>query len=322
MKYNFFSLSIHNNTQQAINSYYPSHAMKSISFLTLLSLLLFSCNRNQINFDASGSFETEETIISSEATGALLQFNIEEGQTLKAGDVIGYIDSTQLFLKRKQLESQIRSTLSQRPDISTQIASLQIQLATAEREQKRLSNLVKAEAATQKQLDDATAQVDVIKKQLVAQQSALSITSESITQQTNPLEVQIEQINDQLSKCKLVNPVNGTVLTKYAESKEMTTTGKALYKIADLSELYLRAYVSGAQLSQIKLNQNVKVFTDDGAKNLKEYAGTIVWISDKAEFTPKTIQTKEERSNMVYALKVKVKNDGLLKIGMYGEIKF
>lgn len=322
MKFNFFSQSIHNNTQQAINSYYPSHAMKSISFLTLLSLLLFSCNRNQINFDASGSFETEETIISSDATGALLQFNIEEGQTLKAGDVIGYIDSTQLFLKRKQLESQIRSTLSQRPDISTQIASLQIQLATAEREQKRLSNLVKAEAATQKQLDDATAQVDVIKKQLAAQQSALSITSESITQQTNPVEVQIEQINDQLSKCKLVNPVNGTVLTKYAESKEMTTTGKALYKIADLSELYLRAYVSGAQLSQIKLNQNVKVFTDDGAKNLKEYAGTIVWISDKAEFTPKTIQTKEERSNMVYALKVKVKNDGLLKIGMYGEIKF
>lgn len=322
MKFNFFSQSIHNNTQQAINSYYPSHAMKSISFLTLLSLLLFSCNRNQINFDASGSFETEETIISSEVTGALLQFNIEEGQTLKAGDVIGYIDSTQLFLKRKQLESQIRSTLSQRPDISTQIASLQIQLATAEREQKRLSNLVKAEAATQKQLDDATAQVDVIKKQLAAQQSALSITSESITQQTNPVEVQIEQINDQLSKCKLVNPVNGTVLTKYAESKEMTTTGKALYKIADLSELYLRAYVSGAQLSQIKLNQNVKVFTDDGAKNLKEYAGTIIWISDKAEFTPKTIQTKEERSNMVYALKVKVKNDGLLKIGMYGEIKF
>lgn len=322
MKFNFFLHSTHNNTQQAINSYYPSHAMKSISFLTLLSLLLFSCNRNQINFDASGSFETEETIISSEATGALLQFNIEEGQTLKAGDVIGYIDSTQLFLKRKQLESQIRSTLSQRPDISTQIASLQIQLATAEREQKRLSNLVKAEAATQKQLDDATAQVDVIKKQLAAQQSALSITSESITQQTNPLEVQIEQINDQLSKCKLVNPVNGTVLTKYAEAKEMTTTGKALYKIADLSELYLRAYVSGAQLSQIKLNQNVKVFTDDGAKNLKEYAGTIVWISDKAEFTPKTIQTKEERSNMVYALKVKVKNDGLLKIGMYGEIKF
>lgn len=322
MKFNFFLHSTHNNTQQAINLYYPSHTMKSISFLTLLSLLLFSCNRNQINFDASGSFETEETIISSEATGALLQFNIEEGQTLKAGDVIGYIDSTQLFLKRKQLESQIRSTLSQRPDISTQIASLQIQLATAEREQKRLSNLAKAEAATQKQLDDATAQVDMVKKQLAAQQSALSITSESITQQTNPLEVQIEQINDQLSKCKLVNPVNGTVLTKYAEAKEMTTTGKALYKIADLSELYLRAYVSGAQLSQIKLYQNVKVFTDDGAKNLKEYAGAIVWISDKAEFTPKTIQTKEERSNMVYALKVKVKNDGLLKIGMYGEIKF
>ncbi|HRH67182.1 MAG TPA: HlyD family efflux transporter periplasmic adaptor subunit [Bacteroidia bacterium] len=295
--------------------------MKSISALLLLVFSFGSCNRNQNNFDASGSFETEETIISAESSGILQQFNIEEGQVLKSGDPIGFIDSTQLYLRKKQLESQIRSTLSQRPDISAQIAALQIQLSAAEREQQRLANLVKAEAATQKQLDDATAQVDILKKQLSAQQSALSITSESITQQTHPLLVQIEQINDQLSKCRLINPVNGTVLTKYAEEKEMTAAGKALYKIADMSFLYLRAYISGSQLSQIKLNQPVKVFVDDGAKNFKEYPGTITWISDKAEFTPKTIQTKEERSNMVYALKIKVSNDGTLKIGMYGELR-
>lgn len=295
--------------------------MKSISSLLLFAFTLFSCNRNQNNFDASGSFETEETIISAEATGTLQQFTVEEGRVLKAGELIGFIDSTQLFLKKKQLEAQIRTTLSSRPDISTQLASLQIQLATSEREQKRLTNLVRAEAATQKQLDDATAQVDLIKKQIDAQRSALNITSESITQQTNPLQVQIEQINDQLSKCRIINPLDGTVLTKYAEQKEMTASGKALYKIADVSSLFLRAYISGSQLSQVKLNQSVKVFVDDGAKNYKEYPGTITWISDKAEFTPKTIQTKEERSNMVYAVKVKVKNEGELKIGMYGEVR-
>lgn len=292
------------------------------SLFALLLFTLFSCNRNQNSFDASGSFETEETIISSEATGRLEVFNVEEGQTLKSGDIVGSIDSTQLYLKKKQLESQVKSTLSQKPNIAAQIAALQIQLSTAEREQKRLANLVKAEAATQKQLDDATSQVDMIKKQLEAQQSSLNITTESINQQTNPLQVQIEQINDQLSKCRLVNPVNGTVLTKYAEEKEMTAVGKALYKIADVSALYLRAYISGAQLSQVKLNQSVTVSVDDGEKKFKQYSGTITWISDKAEFTPKTIQTKEERSNMVYAIKVKVKNDGALKIGMYGEVKF
>ncbi|HNP49381.1 MAG TPA: HlyD family efflux transporter periplasmic adaptor subunit [Bacteroidia bacterium] len=292
------------------------------TLLALLFFTLFSCNRNQNSFDASGSFETEETIISSEATGRLEVFNVEEGQTLKSGDIVGSIDSTQLYLKKKQLESQVKSTLSQKPNIAAQIAALQIQLSTAEREQKRLANLVKAEAATQKQLDDATSQVDMIKKQLEAQQSSLNITTESINQQTNPLQVQIEQINDQLSKCRLVNPVNGTVLTKYAEEKEMTAVGKALYKIADVSALYLRAYISGAQLSQVKLNQSVTVSVDDGEKKFKQYSGTITWISDKAEFTPKTIQTKEERSNMVYAIKVKVKNDGALKIGMYGEVKF
>ncbi|MBA3681602.1 MAG: efflux RND transporter periplasmic adaptor subunit [Bacteroidetes bacterium] len=296
--------------------------MKQFSIITFIILLLTACNSKKTNFDASGSFETEETIISAEASGVLKQFTLEEGQELKAGQDIGFVDSTQLYLKKKQLESQVRSTLSQKPNISAQIAALKVQLKTTEKEQQRISNLVKADAATQKQLDDVTSQVEVFKKQIEAQHSALGITSESISQQANPLQVQIEQLNDQLAKCRIVNPLNGIVLTKYAGQNEMAMPGKALYKIADVSFLYLRAYITGAQLSQVKLNQNVKVMVDDGTKNYKEHTGTITWISNKAEFTPKTIQTKEERANMVYAIKIKVKNDGLLKIGMYGEIKF
>ena len=287
-----------------------------------LSILLISCKGKHSDFDASGAFESEETIISAEATGIIKQFNIEEGQALKAGQRIGYIDSLQLYLKKKQLESQIKTTLSQRPNVATQIAAIQVQLKTAEREQQRITNLVKADAATQKQLDDVTSQVEVLKKQLEAQQSALGITSESITQQANPLQVQIEQINDQLTKCRLVSPVNGTVLTKYVEPNEMATPGKPLYKIADMSTLILRAYITGEQLPLVKLNQQVKVAVDNGADGYTEHDGTITWISDKAEFTPKTIQTKQERANLVYAIKIKVKNDGLLKLGMYGEVKF
>jgi len=288
----------------------------------IFTAFLFSRGNNKKAFDASGSFEAEETIISAEAAGVLLKFNVEEGQTLKAGEVLGFIDSTQTYLKKKQLESQIRSTLSQRPDISAQVASLQVQLKSAEREQARLTNLVKAGAATQKQLDDMNAQVEVVKKQISALQSSLGITSQSITQQTSPLQIQIQQTQDLLNKCRVINPVNGTVLTKYMEVKEMASPGKPLYKIADLSSLTLRAYITGDQLTQIKFNQNVKVLVDDGPDNYKTVDGLITWISDKAEFTPKTIQTKEERANLVYAIKIKVKNDGSLKLGMYAEVKF
>src|SRR5688572_16578118 len=187
--------------------------------LVVTALLLSSCAPDN-NFDASGAFEAEETIISAEASGTIKQFTVEEGEALQAGQVIGYIDSTQLFLKKKQLESQIRSTLSQKPDISAQIAALQVQLATAEREQKRISNLLAANAATQKQMDDANAQVEIVKKQLAAQQSSLGITSASITEQTSPLRIQIAQLEDQLAKCRIINPINGTVLTKYAEQQE------------------------------------------------------------------------------------------------------
>jgi HlyD family secretion protein len=234
---------------------------------------------------------------------------------------VGYVDSTQLYLKRKQLQAQIRAVLSKQPNISSQLAALLEELQQAEREQRRIANLLRSDAATQKQLDDATSQVNIVKRKISAQESTLGITTASLREETLPLQVQIEQLDDQLAKCRIINAVNGTVLTKYAEAFETTTTGKPLYKIADLSTIILRAYITGDQFSQVKLNQKVIVFVDDGDSGFKQYPGTVQWISDKAEFTPKTIQTKDERANLVYAVKIAVENDGLLKLGMYGEVK-
>ena len=298
------------------------YKIKTIALIASIATVLTACNNNKVSFDASGSFEAEETIISSEATGTIKQFELEEGQMLQSGQTVGYIDSTQLYLKKKQLLAQTKATASRKPNVSAQLAALQSQLATAQKEKVRITNLVNGDAAPQKQLDDINAQIDVLKKQIEAQKSSLDISTESINSDVLPLQVQVEQLNDQLAKCKIINPANGTVLTKYAEANEMTATGKPLYKIADLSNIILRAYITGDQLTQVKLNQTVKVLTDDGKGGYKETEGTISWINDKAEFTPKTIQTKNERANMVYAIKVKVKNDGTYKIGMYGEIKF
>ena len=308
---------------------------REMALASILLIVLASCKNNKNNFDASGSFEAEETIISAEAPGTIKQLDIEEGMVLQAGQTIGYIDSIQLYLKKKQLEAQLKATGKKIPNISAQTgyynqqeAVTQSRLQNLLHEQKRLQNLVKADAATPKQLDDINAQIDETQKQLLvtgkqknAQVSALQTQSSSISSDLLPLQVQIEQLNDQLARCQIINPVNGTVLTKYAEPNEMTAQGKPLYKIADLSFIILRAYITGNQLPVIKLNQKIKVNTDDGKGGYKETAGTITWISNKAEFTPKTIQTKDERANMVYAIKIKVKNDGSYKIGMYGEIK-
>lgn len=290
--------------------------------LFLSALTLVSCNNSEKDWDAAGAFESVETIVSTEASGTLMEFNAEEGQTRKTGDWIGYVDSAQLYFHKQQLEAQIASTLSQQPDIPVQVASLNSQLADAEKNQKRIEKLFKANAATQQQLDDANTQVDVIKKQIEAQKSSLGITTATIQKQVAPLERQIDQINDQLKKCKIINPVHGTVLTKYAENHEVVTPGKALYKIAETDTLILRAYVTGSQLTMIKLGQSVKVRSDQGSNQYRHYNGIIYWISDKSEFTPKTIPTKDERADLVYAIKVRVVNDGFLKIGMYGEVKF
>lgn len=293
-----------------------------ITGVVVAMLFAGACNNDDNEFDASGAFEAEEVIISSEAMGTIEQFNVEEGQSLRVGELVGYVDSTQLYLKKKQLETQIDALLVKQPDIAVQLASLQEQLSAAERERTRISNLVKGDAATQKQLDDINDNINVLEKQIAAQRSSLYKSSEGIAKEVTPIRMQIEQLNDQLRKCRIVNPIKGTVLTKYAEEKEMANVGKALYKIADLSTIILRVYISGNQLPKVKLNQEVKVLTDDGNGGYKETSGTISWINDKAEFTPKTIQTKDERANMVYAVKVRVKNDGAYKIGMYGEIKF
>jgi len=296
--------------------------MNKLTLIAIMVMVVVSCKNNKNESDASGTFEAVETIVSAEANGTLKELNIEEGQVIEQGKIIGYIDSTQLYLKRKQLLAQVKALLSKMPDVPAQVAALEEQLRQAEREQKRITNLVKADAASQKQLDDINTQINVLKKQINAQQSSLSITASSLSEETGPLKIQVEQLDDQLEKCRIINPVKGTVLVKYAETNEMTMMGKPLYKIADLSTIILRAYITGDQFSQVKTGQAVKVLVDDGKSSFKEYDGVVEWISDKAEFTPKTIQTKDERANLVYALKIKIKNDGILKIGMYGEVKF
>lgn len=296
--------------------------MNKVILILSVALSLFACKSGKNNYDASGTFEAVETMVSAEATGTIKAFKVEEGQTLKENEQVGYIDSLQLFLKRKQLQAQIKALLSKKPDIAVQIAATQEQLKQAEHEQKRIAGLLKADAASQKQMDDITSQLAILKKQLEAQESSLGISSGSLNEETTPISIQIEQLNDQLQKCRIINPIKGTILTKYAEVNEMAVAGKPLYKLADLSTIILRAYVTGDQFSQLKLDQQVKVLVDDSKGNYREYAGVLEWISDKAEFTPKTIQTKDERANLVYATKIKVINDGLLKIGMYGEVKF
>ena len=288
----------------------------------LVAIIFTSCGDSSKETDASGNFEAEETIVSAEASGKILQLNIEEGQTLKAGDVIGYVDTTQLSLRKKQLHYSIRALLAKQPDAATQLSTIQEQIETARFEKKRVESLLKADAATQKQLDDINAQLTFLQKQYNATKTSLSITSQSLQSETYPLKAQIEQTEDLIKKSVLISPTNGTVLTKYMEQNEVATPGKALYKIADLSTLILRAYITGMQLPQIKLGQSVSVLIDAAEGGYKTYSGTITWVSDKAEFTPKTIQTKEERANLVYAVKINVKNDGYLKLGMYGEVKF
>lgn len=294
--------------------------LNAILWICLL-LIGISCDRNQNDFDASGTFEADEIIISAETQGILKLFNIEEGQELNMGYEVGYIDSLQLYLKKKQLESQIEALLGKKPNISVQLAALQKQMDAAKTEKNRIENLIKGDAAVPKQLDDINTEISVLHNKIEAQKSTLNISSSGIDKESVPLQIQIEQIEDQLQKSKITNPIEGTVLTKYAYANELMAPGKPLYKIADLSNISLKVYITGDQLADIKLNQEVEVFTDDGKGGFKHTTGQVYWISSKAEFTPKTIQTKKERADKVYAVKIRVDNsEGLYKIGMYGEI--
>jgi HlyD family secretion protein len=298
-------------------------------------MLLFSCNNANNKFDASGTFEADEVVVSSELSGKLISFTVQEGQQIEKNSIAGMVDATNISLQQQQVQASIMALNEKTVNVIPQVQLLQNQLAvqqsqlnTLQHEKIRIENLVKADAATAKQLDDINAQIDVAVKQLDVtrqqinvQRSNVSTQNRSILSEADPLKKRIAQLQDQAQRGNIINPISGTVITKYAEQGEVTAAGKALYKIADLTSLYLRAYITGIQLPQIKLGQTVKVMIDDGEKKYKEYSGTVTWVSDKAEFTPKTIQTKEERANLVYAIKVKVKNDGFLKIGMYGELK-
>ena len=311
--------------------------MKNLLFgLTAITSLLFiSCNTSESQFDASGTFEADETIVSSEMPGKILSFNVEEGMQIQKDSIVGSVDATNIDLQQQQVEASINALNEKTADVNPQVELLQNQLAVQQsqldnliHERTRIENLLKSDAATPKQLDDINSQIDVVKKSMTVTQQQINVKkndiatqNRSILSEAEPLKKRVAQLEDQQQRANIVNPVSGTVITKYAEAGEITSSGKALYKIADLSELNLRAYVTGVQLPAIKIGQQVKVMIDQGEKKYKEYAGSIIWISDKAEFTPKTIQTKEERANLVYAIKVKVKNDGYLKIGMYGEVK-
>ncbi len=294
--------------------------MKTVFVISFFAFTILSCSENEDNFFATGTFEAKEIIVSTGVGGKIIQLNVEEGTILEANKAVGYIDTTQLYLKKLQLRAQINAVLSKQPDINSQLAALQEQIKTANTEKIRIENLLLAGIATQKQSDDINAQIKVLQKQLEAQQKALEITSSSIYNEVNPLTYQIAQIDDQLINSQILNPIDGTVLTKYAEQGEFTAPGKAIYKIADVRNMTLRAYISGSQLSSIKQGQSVIINVDGEDGAMQTVDGTIYWISDKAEFTPKTIQTKEERANLVYAIKIRVVNDGSLKIGMYGEV--
>ena len=299
--------------------------MKRLNSYTLMAAALLSlaaCNRGDGNFDATGTFEATEILVSSEANGKIMELNIEEGDRLDAGTMVGYIDSTQLYLKKMQLSAGLRSVDIRKPDIRKQIAALEQQIATARTEQQRMENLVKAKAGNQKQVDDIINNIKYLQKQLDAQYSTLNKTTGGADAEAESILYQIMQLDDQLQKSRIVTPQAGTVLVKYAEPGEVTAAGKPLYKIADTDLLYLRAYITADQLSKLKQGQTVRVFADYGADEQREYPGTITWISDKSEFTPKGIQTKDERANLVYAIKIAVKNDGYLKIGQYGETVF
>ena len=295
--------------------------MKKITILASVALMLAACGGNEKEYDATGTFEATETTVFAEQSGALLTFSVNEGDNIEANKEVGLIDTTQVWLKIQQLGATKEVYQSQKPDMEAQIAATRQQLAKAQQEEQRFHELVADGAAPSKMLDDASSQVKVLQKQLAAQQSALTTSTRSLDKQMAATDVQVSQLRDQLRKCHIVTPTKGTVLEKYVERGEFVAVGKPLFKMADTEAMYLRAYVTSAQLQDIKIGQQVKVFADYGDGQRKEYNGTISWISSRSEFTPKTILSDDERADLVYAVKVAIKSDGFVKIGMYGEVK-
>ena len=292
--------------------------MKKVLYIAV-SLLTLACSK-EAEFDAQGTFEATEVVVSSEAAGRILNFDIEEGMTIVANQAVGTIDSLQLHLQRKQLLAQQSALLTSRPDVKKQVASLREQIVKQKSELRRVENMLSDGAATQKQKDDIEAQIKILEGQLEATLSTLSKNTSTINDNSVALEAQIAALDDRISKCRILSPVGGTVLVKYAEAGELASVGKPLMKIADLKNIYLRAYFTSDQLANIKLGDEVKVVADFGGEERYDYTGRVAWISSESEFTPKTIQTKDSRANLVYAVKIAVENDGRLKIGLAGEV--
>ena len=298
--------------------------MRKVSIILCITVLITtSCSHKNNSADAYGNFEAvNEIVISSEGNGKLLSFSIEEGMSLRKGDAIGLIDTTQLHLQKLQLKANIAALRAQMPNIPPQLKALKEQLSAAEREKRRIENLLKNDAATTKQLDDVTSSCAVIEGQIAALKSSLNTQTQGLLAQEEPLRSQINVIDDLIEKCLITNPIDGVILTKYANCFEFTATGKPLYKIADLTAMTLRVYLSEDQLGKVHIGQTCEVRMDMPDGKLKTYTGLVSWISDKSEFTPKMIQTKNERVNLVYAVKISMQNDGGIKIGMPGEVKF
>lgn len=300
-----------------------------------ISILLLSCKENK-DFDAAGNFEADEVIVSAQQNGTILTFDVTEGQRLEKNQVVGQIDVQAQRLQKEQTQATIsalqQKTVTPKAQIEVvrkQMAAQQVQMDQLQHEKKRIQNLVNADAAPRKQLDDIIASINQLNSQMAATRAQVELyqtnaatQNRSILSERAPIERSAAVIQNQIEKGQIMNPLAGTVLTKYAMAGEMATPGRPLYKIANIDTLNLKAYVTGQQLPQLKIGQTATARIDDGKGGYKNYPGVISWISDKAEFTPKTIQTKKERENLVYAIKVRVNNDGFLKIGMYGEVLF
>lgn len=293
--------------------------MKKLLIILFINILLItSCDNKENKADAYGNFEATEIIVSAQGNGQLISFSPEEGKILNENEIVGLIDTVVLDLNKKMLQQQKVTIASQFENLSSEIDIFKQQLKNAKVDQSRIYKLFEAGAATKKQVDDVDGMIDLINKQI----RSAHTRRQSISDQIKGVEIQVEQINEAISKCSISNPVTGTVLVKYAEKGEITGVGKPLYKIANLSQMKLKAYISGAQLPNIKIGQQVKISFDKSKNENTTVNGIVSWISQTAEFTPKTIQTKQERVNLVYAIKVVVKNSGLIKIGMPGEVWF
>lgn len=294
--------------------------MNKIHYYAALALVLAGC-KSEADYDATGIFETTTVIVSTETSGRVITVDITEGDSVTAGAEIALVDTTLFALQRQQLNFQRQSATSNSPDISAQIASLQTEIAHQQQESERYKRLLADGATTAKQVDDINARLNVLRNQLRALQSTLTKNSSAITDNAQAISYQIAQIEEQIAKCKIHSPLTGVVLEKYLEPGEYATPGRPVCKIGDLENIYLRAYFTAEQLADIELGREVTVIADFGGDEQFSYPGKIIWIAEESEFTPKSIQTRNSRANLVYATKIAVKNDGRLKLGQYGEVK-